>query len=315
VHNNESDILDQSPAYPDLPRVRLVLGTLLLSILGGSVLGILIFQLISTLLGWDYSLLAGAAGLPGMHDAFGRFQTRLFLGLNHFCTFLLPSALTVWLFYRYKGNQGLSWLKADKWPTSAQTVMGILVMLLSIPVVFFSYQINKMVPLPDLLKNMEADTVEILKQLLVMDTPWELLTNLVVVALLPGIGEELLFRGVVQQQLQRRLQQPWMAILLTAIIFSAIHLQFEGFLPRMLLGVLLGWMYWRTGNFWVPAIAHFFNNALQVVVQYLYRNKISTVDLEKDVEVHWGIALISSILLLYIVTKWGKKQSSDILIN
>jgi membrane protease YdiL (CAAX protease family) len=124
---------------------------------------------------------------------------------------------------------------------------------------------------------------------------------LVIIALLPAIGEEVVFRGVLQRQVQRVIFPTWLAILIAAAIFSAIHLQFEGFLSRWLLGVLLGWLYWQTGNLWVPAIAHFFNNAIQVLGQYLYKNDISTVDLEKDIDVPWYFALVSLVLVLWII--------------
>ena len=65
----------------------------------------------------------------------------------------------------------------------------------------------------------------------------------------------------------------------------------------MLLGFLLGWLFWKTQNFWVPALAHFFNNGLQVVGQYLYGKKVSSVDLEQDIQVPWAFALISLFLV------------------
>jgi hypothetical protein len=134
-----------------------------------------------------------------------------------------------------------------------------------------------------------------------MENMWELLANLTLIAILPAIGEELVFRGVIQQQLMRRIQNPWMTILLASVIFSAAHMQFEGFIPRMLLGFILGWLYWKTQNFWVPVLCHFFNNGLQVIGQYLYKQDLSTVDLEKDIQVPWQFAAISLFMIWAVV--------------
>lgn len=147
---------------------------------------------------------------------------------------------------------------------------------------------------------LENDSTEALKALLRMETPLELLANLTLLAVLPALGEELVFRGILQRQLMRRIANPWVVILLSGAIFSFIHFQFEGFLPRWLLGVLLGWLYWRTGNFWVPVLAHFANNALQVVGQYLYGQKLTTVDLEQDVQIPWLAALMSAALVVVV---------------
>jgi len=187
--------------------------------------------------------------------------------------------------------------------------LAILLMAVSIPFVLFALNINQLVPLPEELKMAEEQTEALVKGLLRMDNVGELLGNLFVIAVLPAIGEELVFRGVIQQQLMRRIANPWVALLISAAIFSFIHFQFEGFLPRLILGLLLGWLYWKTQNFWVPALAHFFNNGLQVVGQYLYGKDVSSVDLEQDIQVPWHFALIS--LFLILVTMRFIRQTVD----
>jgi membrane protease YdiL (CAAX protease family) len=83
-------------------------------------------------------------------------------------------------------------------------------------------------------------------------------------------------------------------------VFSFIHLQFEGFLPRMWLGVVLGWLYWKTQNFWVPVVAHFANNAVQVVGQYLYHNQISSINLEEELHVPLYVAALSLAAVVWL---------------
>ena len=98
------------------------------------------------------------------------------------------------------------------------------------------------------------------------------------------------------------------ALVLTAVIFSFIHFQFEGFLPRMLLGLLLGWLYWRTGNFWVPVAAHFANNGAQVLGQFLYKHDLSSIDMEEDVDIPWYAAAISVLLIWWIMRTISSRQ-------
>ena len=97
----------------------------------------------------------------------------------------------------------------------------------------------------------------------------ELLKNLVFIALFAGIGEELIFRGVLQRMLIRATKSSWLGIILTAAIFSGIHFQFYGFFPRLFLGILLGAIYWYSGSLWVAILAHFLYDAAVIVMVYL----------------------------------------------
>lgn len=288
----------------DDPKVRLVMLVLFGAILGGMLLGPMLFQLLSSMLGWDSSAITGGtfSADAGPDE---RAQMRWFLGLSHFSTFVLPGFFTIWFLYKGPAVNGLphwtDYLGVRRWPNARTLGLSILLLLVSLPLVMFLYNVNKALPLPDLLRQLESDTMEALKGLLRMDTPGELFANLLIIALLPAIGEELLFRGILQQQLMRRMANPLLAILAAALIFSFIHLQFEGFLSRVLLGMLLGWVYWRSGNFWVPVSAHFVNNGMQVIGQYLYHKELSTVDLEQDIEMPWIAAVISVALVWWVV--------------
>lgn len=295
--------LGESPLWqPAAPRVLLVLSVLLGLSLLFSAAGVLIFQGIVNLAGWSDSVMSGTLS-PNASPA-ERWQVRLLLVISHLTTFVLAGWATVRIFYP-PARASVRYLGAHRWPSARILLAGVLLMVVSVPLVLFLYQINKALPLPESFHLMEEQMNEAIKGLLQMDGPLELLANLALIALLPAVGEELVFRGVVQQQLLRRIASPWLALVLTAAIFSFIHFQFEGFLPRMLLGLLLGWLYWYSGNFWVPVAAHFANNGAQVLGQYLYRGGLSTVDLEQDVEVPWYAAAVSVLLILGIM-KWIK---------
>ena len=141
------------------------------------------------------------------------------------------------------------------------------------------------------------------EQMLTVDTIGGLLFNLVVIALIPAIGEELTFRGVLQQGLTRRMN-PHVAILLSAAIFSFIHFQFSGFLPRMFLGMLLGYLFYTSGSLWTCMLMHFLNNGSAVVVYYLNHKGIINVDVDHFGEAQNMWVLIASAVVTVALIVW-----------
>jgi hypothetical protein len=114
-----------------------------------------------------------------------------------------------------------------------------------------------------------------LEGLLVMQTPWEMVASLVVMAVVPALGEELVFRGIGQQRLVEATRKPALSIALTALIFSVTHFEIQRLFAILLLGGVLGLVFHWTKNLWVPIAAHFLNNGAQVVIAYLNPGKIS----------------------------------------
>jgi membrane protease YdiL (CAAX protease family) len=106
-----------------------------------------------------------------------------------------------------------------------------------------------------------------------------LFVNLLVMALLPAVCEEMMFRGWLQRALGQSVDYHT-AIWVSAIVFSAIHFQFYGFIPRMLIGAALGYLYYYTGSLWAPIIAHFTNNAAAVVTAFLSYNGYTSIDFD-----------------------------------
>jgi uncharacterized protein len=264
----------------------------------GAGLGAALFYTICLITGWDPAQTIGPDS-PEAH----RWQVRLQLGIGHFTAFCVSGWLTVWMYYRSLTGIKPDWpdyLKSRALPGATTAALAVLLMASAIPLVLYTLNLNQAIPLPDYFKAQEDQTEQTLKGLLQMPHFSEFFVNMTIIAILPAIGEELVFRGVVQQQLMRRIAQPWVAILASAFIFSVAHFQFEGFIPRLLLGIILGWLYWQTNNFWVPVLAHFFNNGVQVTGQYLYGNKISTLDLEQDITVPWEFALVSLFMIFAV---------------
>ena len=162
--------------------------------------------------------------------------------------------------------------------------------------------------LEEYLKLLEDTAQAATEKLLDVDSIGGLLFNLVVIALIPAIGEELTFRGVLQQSLTRKMN-PHVAIILSAAIFSFIHFQFYGFLPRMFLGILMGYMFYITNSLWTSMLMHFVNNGATVVLYYL--NNIGVIeDAESFGETQnvLIIAVSAMITIGLIVWSWIKAQ-------
>lgn len=184
------------------------------------------------------------------------------------------------------------------------------------PLMGLANEWNKNVVLPESLaqidkwmRTMEDQAAVVTKQLLTMHNASDLLINLLVIAIVPAICEEFLFRGAIQRIFFRINANPHVAIWLSAFIFSFIHFQFFGFLPRMLLGAAFGYIYFWSGSLWYAIFAHFLNNAYAVCVAfYLQLNNKDFINAD-DTTVSWYGYLISFVLtaMLFNVVRLTKK--------
>lgn len=169
-----------------------------------------------------------------------------------------------------------------KWSANSM-VLAVVVMLVALPAINLLAHINQQMTLPAFLEPLEAwmkrqeETAQLLTEQFMQVTTYSgLIINLLLMALLPAVAEELTFRGVLQKLLQgtkvaeaQSCKVPHVAIWCSAILFSAIHLQFYGFLPRMLMGALFGYALAWTGSLWTPILMHFTNNAAAVVLYFI----------------------------------------------
>ncbi|MES1220026.1 MAG: CPBP family intramembrane glutamic endopeptidase [Bacteroidota bacterium] len=147
-----------------------------------------------------------------------------------------------------------------------------------------------------------------------MDNLKDYLLSLFMLAVLPGIFEEVFFRGGVQNLLSRWWKMPILAIVVTSVIFSAVHGSYFGFLSRCVLGFVLGWMYYRTGNLWLNVIAHGFYNGTAVTVLYISKLRNPGVDLSKEngPAFPWWMGLVSVIVLYGLFVLLEKVSSYQI---
>lgn len=203
------------------------------------------------------------------------------------------------------------------------TVLYVLVfMLVAIPFINLLSWLNQQIVLPaslseieKMMQSSEAQIAILTEKMLNVHSLDALLFNVFLVAVVPALGEELFFRGTIQ-----RLLSDWkgalFAIWITAFVFSAIHMQFYGFLPRMLLGAFLGYLLLWSGSLWLPIIAHFVNNSVAVVFYYLKFNGVKVIDVETigtDDTLWLGIVSgIVCVFLGFLIRKNTRKPTSEI---
>lgn len=259
--------------------ILLLLGFMLGGFFVGNFFAMVLLKLI-----YNFSLtdLAGVVQNPSAYPQ-GKSAVNLFQGVSHFCAFTL-APLALLLSVGVPFNQYLSSKSAI--PASL-FLLSALIIVAVMPVNSWFIDLNANMNLPDFMSGFEQwakdkeDSLKELTEYLTKFESWpEMLDGLVIFALIPAIGEELVFRGILQKQLIRWFRNPHVAIWVAAIVFGAIHMQFYGMLPRTLLGALLGYLYWWSGNIWVPIIGHFMNNGFTVVLMYLVQQKKINYDIE-----------------------------------
>lgn len=231
--------------------------------------------------------------------------------------FVIPPFLLAYLW----SEKPLEYLQVDRKPSSKDVLVAIIIMLSAVPAINLLGEINHAIHFPDSLSwlenqlvDMEEKAEDLTLRMLDVDTLTGLLINLGLIAIIPAVGEELFFRGILQQILQNKFKTH-AAVWITAIIFSAIHFQFFGFIPRMLMGALLGYMFLWTGNIWVPVAAHFTNNAAAVLYYYFKGDGAQqALDLENigKSETYFAgiISMMLVSLLIYYFRKHTKRSSA-----
>lgn len=183
-------------------------------------------------------------------------------------------------------------------------LLAILLLLIGLPLEGWLGDLNKMFPLPGWMTQMEKDTDRQVTAFLKVNTPFDIIYNVVIMAALPAFFEELCFRGVLQRILIRIFRNPWTGIVVTGIFFSAFHMQFEGFLPRTFLGILLGAACWYSGSLWTAILAHFFYNGITVIVA-MYHPEMMT----KNPSVPIYTVLISLVIVVGLLYRMHKQSA------
>jgi len=150
-------------------------------------------------------------------------------------------------------------------------------------------------------KQLEETATILIKMITSELTPISFAYIFFIVAIIPAIGEEIVFRGLIQTELQRWLKNPHIGIWLASALFSAIHFQFYGFVPRMIIGAFLGYIFYWSGNLWTSMLAHFFNNGFALIAEYLFQLKIITLDVN-DPTVRIPLTLVATGIIITTIS-------------
>lgn len=204
--------------------------------------------------------------------------------IYHLGLFLIPSLLFVY----FVSRSPFGYLKLDSIPNFFTLIAGMLVMFISIPFINWLLVLNQSMHLPESMgyvekwmRDTENNAAYYTEIFLNVKSFSGLAINLIMIAVIPAIGEEILFRGVLVKLFKSWFNNIHVSIILTALIFSAVHLQFFGFLPRVVLGVILGYLFYISRNLWVAILAHFIYNAFAVTVAFFNHKYNFSTDIDK----------------------------------
>ncbi len=220
---------------------------------------------------------------------------------------------------RFLGFSNLNLLNFN--PTPVQWALSFAIPVAALPAVMFLGWLNENIPFPspvehwrEFLLAKDAEGIEMMMRLLAQNTGSDFIFNLLLIAVLPAIAEEFFFRGY----LQRVLQGKWnihLAVWITAAVFSLFHLQYSGFLPRLILGAALGYVFVWSKSLWPSIILHFINNAAAVVAVFYFGADMMSQDpaeLAGDTSFFSSafFSVVLTVFLLFAFYKSGMKLST-----
>ena len=151
-----------------------------------------------------------------------------------------------------------------------------------------------------LMKQMQESATEMIEKFVSVDTIGGLILNLFMIAGLAALGEELLFRSIIQTSLIKICKNAHIGILIASAIFSFIHLEFYGFVPRLILGMLLGYMFYFSGSIWIPMLMHFLNNGTVVFIYFLNNKGITNIDVDTFGQTSIPILILSIVVMIVL---------------
>lgn len=225
--------------------------------------------------------------------------------------FLVPPFLLGYLFE----NNSFKYLKLKTNPSLLPVVITGIIMIAGIPLINFLASVNAQMKLPEFLsgveewmKMKEIEAQAITDAFFKVNTLPGFFVNVLMIAIIPAFGEELLFRGVIQRIFKDWTKNIHWAIFITAFLFSAMHMQFYGFIPRFIMGLFFGYLFVWSGSIWLPIAAHFINNCFAVLFSYLMHlnlveKDIDTIGSSADTIIYLIFSVIITGSLTYLVYK------------
>ncbi len=196
---------------------------------------------------------------------------------------LLPAVIYLWLCT----SEDTPFFRLANPFTSLSVLLSFILIIIAQPLIGWANELNSYLSLPEWLSGIEQwmkraeNQGELVTEAFLSTTSVNgLMINIFMIAVLPAFAEEILFRGALTTLLKDWSKSTHFAIFLSSFVFAAIHMQFYGFLPRFLLGMALGYLFIWSGSLWLPIAAHFANNFLSVIVEFLFRKGIIQTNAE-----------------------------------
>lgn len=242
---------------------------------------------------------------------------RLLQVLGTFCMLFIPAVMYSWIC----NGKNPFWLGFNKYLNIYQVLIGFLIIftanIMAAPVEELVKKVVVHIPsLDQMAKNLESTYNEQVVMLSNLKSLPELILAIVIMAFFPAMFEEMFFRGALQNLLIKWWKMPILAIVVTSLVFSLIHLSIYLFLSRAVLGFVLGMMYYKTRNIWVNIIAHFLNNAIAVAQLYAMSSNNKPVDVSKiDPKVEWWLGLVAIVILFFLfrfLSRYSEKNKMKI---
>lgn len=288
--------------YQVKPPLQLVY--LVLTIFACAILGVLICMLlIAGIYGSDMITQLDAVTIASPPEVINAMKILLAIG-NTLFIFFVPALFFGYLIMHDPGD----YLKPNIRFNLLLLPLILLIMFAFTPVMELMVNINQKLVLPDFLKGVEDwmhqqedASQRIVEAVLKMNSTGDFISSLIIIGLLPALAEEFLFRGCLQTIMERWTGNIHAAIWITAILFSALHVQFFGFLPRVMLGALFGYMVAWSGSIWPAVWAHFINNGTAVIATYLYQHKTIKINPDDEHIFNYTGYIISLIIVLFLL--------------
>ena len=281
-----------------LERIFILAALVVIGLIVGSVIGLL------------YAIISGNDIMSLNSLRFMQISSQIF-------TFVLPPILYAML-VKERPFKSLGFSKS----TILWLILGVAMMYTILPLNSIFTEWNANIKFPEslasfekLMQDLQENATEIMMRFINVDTIGGLILNLFMIAGLAALGEELLFRSVIQTSLIRICKNAHIGIFIASAIFSLFHMEFYGLLPRLVLGLLMGYMYYYSRSIWIPMAMHFANNGTIVFLYYLNNIGAINIDVESFGETNIFVlilSIITMVALFWFTIKLNKKEGLEI---
>lgn len=282
-------------------------------LIGFAVSGLLLAGMISIpvwtgMTGTGFEKMATEMDNPAYANAFKVIQ-----GITAVIGFFLPAVLTAFLL----NKKPMKLIGFSGKPQSMQLLLVLLIVFFGLMISSGLSYFNSHLPIPTHWKiafdKMENNYNKGVETIITLKSFTDYLVALFIMAILPAICEETLFRGGFQNFLTRATKNPWLSILIVSILFSLAHWSYYGFLPRLFLGIMLGLLYHYSGKIWLNIFGHFLNNGIAITVLYVSTMNGKTLKdaMNENADSYWGIFALPVMIALFMwfhrISKKDKK--------